>query len=168
MGGCQEDDFHPLAHGLLYFMGERRHLFPGAAVDDSHIRTQAPGGAGHVNGHVAAADDCQPLADGQGLAQIVAPEKFHPLHDPLGVLAFDPQGFAYVAADTQEHRLVTLLQQAVQGEIPPHGTIGLQLHPQAQDIVDLPVQYVLGQPVVGDAHPEHAAGLGRASKMVGR
>ena len=65
MGRRQIDDFHPFAQGLLHFMGERRHLLPGAAIDDGHVRTQAPGRAGHVNGHVAAADDRQPLADGQ-------------------------------------------------------------------------------------------------------
>ena len=129
MGSRQIDDFHPFAQGLLHFMGERRHLLPGTAVDDGHIRTQAPGRAGHVNGHVAAADDRQPLADGQGLAQIVAPEKLDSLHDAVGVLAFDPQGFAHMAADSQENGLISLLKEAIHGEIPPQGGIGLKRPP---------------------------------------
>ena len=78
-GGGQIDDLHPFAQGLFDFMGKGRHFFPGAAVDDGHLGAQAPGGAGHVDGHVAAADDRQPFAHRQGLAQIVAAQELHPL-----------------------------------------------------------------------------------------
>ena len=54
-------DFHPFTHSLFNLVGKGGHLLPGTAINDGHFRAQPPGGAGYVNGHIAATDDRQPL-----------------------------------------------------------------------------------------------------------
>ena len=125
----QVNHLDAFAQGLLHFVLEGRHLFPGTAVDDGHVRPQPDGAAGHVDGHVAAADDGQALADLLGLAQVVAPQELDPLDHARGVLVFNAQGFAHVAADAQEDRLIALLLQGIQGEVPAQGGVGLECPP---------------------------------------
>ncbi len=156
-GRGQIDDLHPFAGGLFDLMGKGGHLFPGPAVDDGHFGPQPPGGAGHVDGHVAAADDRQPFPHRQGFFQVGPAQELHALDHAVGILAGNPQGLAHVAADPQEHGLIAFFQQPIHRKIPAQGGVGLQFHPQAQDVVDFPVQDIFGQAVVGDAHPEHAA-----------
>ncbi len=99
------------------------HFFPGAAIDDGHGGAVAPGGAGHVQGDVAAADHRHPFAHLDFLAQIVAAQELHPLHDPFQVLARNSQRPPLVTADAQEHGLVALVKQVIQGEVLPQGHI---------------------------------------------
>ena len=130
-GRGQIDHLDALAQGLFHFVLKGRHLIPGAAVDDGHVRPQSNGGAGHVDGDVAAADDRQLLADLLGLAQVVAPQELHPLDHARGVLVGDAQGFAHVAADAQEDGLIAFVEEAIQGEVPAQGGVGLEGHAQA-------------------------------------
>ena len=51
------DDGNALVLGLFHFPGGGGHLFPGFQADEGDVTPLAPGGAGHIHGHVAAADD---------------------------------------------------------------------------------------------------------------
>jgi hypothetical protein len=51
--------------------------------------------------------------------------------------------------------------QIGQGHVLAKGGIELYFHAQALDAVDLVIQGIGGQPVVRNAHPEHAAGHGK-------
>ena len=142
-------------------MAVGRHLFPGTAVDNGDVRTQAPGGAGHVHGHVAAADDRQFLAHRIGFAQGLPAEKIHSLDHAFRIFPGDVHLAAHMTAYPQEDRFVALLLQVIQREIPPHGGVGLQFDTQAQDIIDLLIQDIFREAIIRDTHPQHAAGLGQ-------
>ena len=59
----QEVELDPLVHRGLHLFGVGRHGLALAPVDHMHFfGAQAPGGAGRVQGHVAAADHGHALA----------------------------------------------------------------------------------------------------------
>ena len=63
MGLLSSDEFHPFGLGRRDLLVEGRHLGAGAAVlQDDLGRAEAQRRAGGVDGHVAAADDHDPLA----------------------------------------------------------------------------------------------------------
>ena len=62
-GACRVSSSAPSAIGALHLLGQGGHVLLAAAVDAGHpVRPQADGAAGHVHGHVAAADDHHLLA----------------------------------------------------------------------------------------------------------
>ena len=74
------------------------------------------------------------------------------------LLPLDAHGPPLPGADGQDHRAV-IPAQLLQLDVPAQAHPGLQGHPQAQHGLDLPVQGLLRQAVVGDAVAQHAAGL---------
>ena len=65
---------------------------------------------------------------------------------------------AALQAGGQEDGLVAVAQQAVHREVGAGALVEPQVHAQRRDLVDLALQDVLGQAVVGDADAQHAAG----------
>ena len=61
----------------------------------------------------------------------------------------------------QKHGIKALGQQAVHGDIPSQALIAMDLNPQVGDHLDVLVQHGRGQAVVGNPHPQHAAGFGQ-------
>jgi len=62
-----------------------------------------------------------------------------------------------MAAQSQENGLIAVFHEAVQGQVPAQGHIGLDLHPPPLDVSNLFFEDILGQAVIGNAHPQHAA-----------
>ena len=83
-----------------------------------------------------------------------------------------------MSAHGQEDGLVSLLEKVVDGEVPAQGLAGLDLDVVLADEADVVLQILPGQPVIRDAHGQHAAGHGQGfedghripspSQMVGR
>src|SRR5208283_569606 len=101
----------------------RGHFLTGPAIDDGHGGPIAPGGAGYVQGHVAAADHRNAFAYLEFLTQIVAAQELHPLHDSFQILARDSERPPYMTTYAQEHCFVALVRDVVQGEVFPQGAI---------------------------------------------
>ncbi len=99
-------DLHALLLGLCHFPGGSRHLFPGFERDQGDLAPLAPGGPGHVHGHVAAADDRHFLAlEIELLTRGRVFEIFDAPEDSLGVRAGHRQADGILRPDAQEDRL---------------------------------------------------------------
>ena len=159
-GRHQRLDLRALGQRAGDLVGQRRHILDAAAVDARHLlRTQTDGAAGHVHGHVAAADDHHLLA-GKVRHHVVADgaQHLHGGHHVLAVLAGDAHLLILMGADGDIQAVVVLLQ-LLHPDIGTHGGVGMGLNAQRQDGVDLRVQQVPGEPVAGDAVAQHAAQL---------
>ena len=85
-------------------------------------------------------------------------QQVHGTEHPLVVTAGYAGGAPLLQTDGHQHRVVPV-PQLLQGEIPAHPGVAADLHAQGGDHLDLPVQHILRQAVVGDAVAHHAAGL---------
>ena len=167
------DQLDPFGLGLLQFPAEGGHLVP--RLEAGHGDALGAGtqrGQGHVDGHVAAAHDDDPVAYRHVLAVTDVGQELHaPQHvGVLGVLELDLA--AHLRAHAQEDGVVAVGLERLDG----HGTrdagpsrprhpaperdAGLDLDPQRRDGADLLVEHRVGQPVGGDAVAQHAARLG--------
>ena len=105
----QHFELDPLFQCLVDLPCVGRHLGPGAAVDDRHIAgAQAQGGAGRVDGRVAAADNHHPVAQPDLFAQANAAQEGHAVEYALGVFAGNGQLLRFVGADGQEYGAVAV------------------------------------------------------------
>ena len=158
--GHQGQQLHPLGHGALHLLGHGGHIHLAAAVDAGDLlRPQAHGAAGHVHGHVAAADDHHPLAG--EVRQLVVPDLPEHLHggdDPPALLPGDAGLLVRLGADGDVDAVV-LAAQLLKGDVLPHVHLGVDGNAQGENGVDLPVQLLPGEAVAGDAVAEHAAQL---------
>ena len=66
-----------------------------------------------------------------------------------------------MGAHGQQDAVIALGPQVVEGEVGADLHAGLELHAHALDAEHLGLEHLLGQPVVGDAHGQHAAGNGQ-------
>ena len=161
LGGVGEELIDDaLFPGLVDLQLLSGHLRLGAAVDHVDLLgPQADGGAAGVHGGVAAADNghlvanVRPLSQGHPLEEVDAPQ------DPVQVLSRAADGHAGPGADGHHHGVVAALK-FLEGGVHPDAEVVLHLHTQGGDLVDLLVQHLLGQAVLGDAVAEHAAHLG--------
>ncbi len=157
-GGGEILDIHTLGQGVLDFILAGRHFGAGPAVEDAHLRRPQPRRhAGCVNGHIAATDDDDPALHQIGFVEVSTTQEFHPVHDPFGILPGDIELLALMGADAQIDRFVTLSLQLIEGEILAQAGVELDLHSQAGDGPDFLLEHLRGQPVVGNAHTQHAA-----------
>jgi hypothetical protein len=160
---CQVLEGDALLAGTGNLVGVSRHFAGRAAVDQGDLGTaQAFGGARRVHGNVAAADDHYPLARFGLALQVDLAQEGHGI-DHLAKIRFagNVQRKALMGADAYEDGLEPLTLQIVQGKILTQSLTGTHGHAQAQNMIDLAIQYVGRQAVVGDAHPQHAAQLGK-------
>ena len=137
--------------------GRRRALVLDAGERDL-VGAAAEGGAAGVVGHVAAADHDHALAGRGALAERLRAQELDGAHDALLVEAVDRQVLALVQAGRQEHGLVAVGEQRVDGEVGAAALPGLELDAQGGDAVDLALQRRARQAVLGDADAQHAAG----------
>ena len=164
--GHEEFHLDPLFEGLLDLLGCGRHLRPGAAVEDEDLlRTRADGRPDGIHRDVPAADDGDPVAEGDLLAQVDPFEVIDPVDDPLELLAryVELAGEDGPAADEDG---VVLLPELLERDILPDRGVEVDLHPQLLDHLDLRLENVLGEAVFGDAHGEPAAGHGQGLEDV--
>ena len=136
-----------------------RHLRAGAAVDDVHLlRPEPDGRARHVDGDVAAADDGDPPADPGHAREVDLAQEIDPLAHPVGTFARDAELDSLVGAQRQIDRLEALGEEAVDGDIPAQRGVGFDLDPEVGDDLDLAVEHVPRQAVVGNTDAQHPAG----------
>ena len=77
----------------------------------------------------------------------------------FAVFALDAQLFIGMGTDGDIHGIVLLLDLG-DLDIRAHRDIGMYLDAGRKDMLDIPVQHILGQAVIGDAVAQHAAQLG--------
>jgi hypothetical protein len=119
--------------------------------------TVADGGAGAVHGRVAHADhgDVVPQPEGLGVGQIVDAEG----HIAQS-LTLDVHGVGLPQTGTDEHALVAVAEQVIDGDGLADGGVGPDMDALELKVAVLEiVQHTVGQAVVGDAVPHHAADL---------
>ena len=156
----QRQHFRALRHSAGDLVRQGGHILDAAAVDAGHLlRTQADGAAGHVHGHVAAADDHHVLAgEVRHVTVADAPQHLHGGHDVFAVLAGDTRALTLMGADGDVQAVVLLLE-LLEGDLLAHGHVGVGLDTQREDGVDLRVQLLPREAVAGDAVAQHAAQL---------
>ena len=131
--------------------------FVPAGVAGNVAGTVADGGAGAVHGRVAHADDGHIIAqtEGLGVCQIVDAKGY-----VAKALALDVHGVGLPQTGTDEHALVAVAEQIVDGDGLADGGIGAHLDAlQLQMTVLEIVQHTVRQAVVGDTVAHHAADL---------
>ena len=138
----------------------------GAAVDDGDLRAQTACAAGRVHGHVAAAHHRHlptPLDGGGaaglvGLHEIDAGQKFVGGVHALPAFAGNAHEFGQTRAAADEHGLEAVFPlQLVDGQGLADDHVGLNIHAQRLQVLDLPAHNALGQAELGDAVHQHAA-----------
>ena len=157
-GVVEEHELDALLHGLHDLDVVGGHLLPGSTVYAVDLQgAKADGGAQAVHCHVAAADNADAPSDLDLLAQVDVLEELGGRHDALyAVLALQPEGLGPVGTNGQQYGVV-VLQQLLQGDVTSDGDAGVVSNALLPDPVDLLVQLLDGQPVVGDTNAEHAA-----------
>ena len=157
LGRVQVHDLAALGLGAGDLLVLRRHVGDAATVgDDDLLGAQAHGGAGHVHGHVAAADHGDREAGEVGRVVVAhVAQELDGGHDALGVLARKAQLLVRVRTDG-EVDCVVLLAQA--GElVAVDAVVQLGLDAAVEQPLDLRVELLARQAVVGDAVAQHAA-----------
>ncbi len=158
-GGVRGPDDDALLLSLADLVRARRHVV--AAFQAGHVHllgAQPPGGAGAVEGHVAAAQHDHPFADSHLVAQVHSAQEVGAHQDALTVGPRDAQLLSFVGAHCNHDRLVALLEERVQRF---HPGPGHDNHSHSFDLADLALDHVPRQPVFGDAVAEHASGGGK-------
>ena len=142
-------------------------LLHGAAVDDVDVLgAQTQGGSRGVHRHVAAADDGDLAAlhdrgDGivvVGLHQVGAGQELIGGVDALVALAGDVHKVGQTGAGADEHGLIAVLKELVDGQGLADDHVGLDVHAELLEALDLLGNDVLGQTELGNAVDQNAAG----------
>ena len=163
----EEIHLHPFVFRLHDLHLVRGHFGPGPPVEKPDLAgVEAECRARAVDGGVAAAHHQHTPRQRLGPVQTVFAQELDPGDDPLGLFILYPHLGAFPGADAEEHGGVTLFLEPRHGEVTPEGHIGVELHAQVEDLVDLEVERLLRQTVLGDAIAEHPARLGQTLKHV--
>ena len=148
----------PLLLGEADLLIGRRHLGARPPVHDCHlVRTQPEGGARRVHRRVSAADDGGPLANANRLAQVHASQEVERVHHAAALAPLDVEPEVLVGAAGDEGSGVALAAEAVQRHVAPDPAVQPHLDAVVQQLVDLEVQHVSGEPVLGNAQAQHPA-----------
>ena len=155
------DDGNAFVLGLFHFPNGGGHLFPGFQADEADVAPLAPGGAGHIHGHVAAADDQHLFAvKGEFLAHGRILQVFHAPEHALGVGPRHRQANGILGPYAEEDGAETVPgEEVVDGAVAADGGVAVDLHPAALNIIHFPIQDFPGQPVGRDAVAQPAAGF---------
>ena len=152
------EDAHPFLLGLCDLPGMGGHVV--AALQAAHVHLfgpQAHRRACHVNGHVAAAQHQHPLAQPRPLTHSHLTEEIGVEQHAGQVGPRNAQLAALVRAHRQEHGGVAVLQQRVHVV---HAGVEFELHSQGQDVVNLALDQLGGQAVLGHSDAHHSPGDG--------
>ncbi len=154
-------DPHALALGLLDLDRVRGHLRARSPVQERDLAGAQPQrGARAVDSGVSATHDHHPAAHLDPPPQPHVLEELDALQHARDVLVLDAERGAVPGAQRQEDRVLALVSQGGDGEVPAEVHVGRELHPEVEDLRDLRVEDLLGEAVLGDAVAEHATRLG--------
>jgi hypothetical protein len=153
----QEFELDPFFQGFVDLPLVGWHFSPSPAIDDGHIAgTQTPRSARGVNGCVSTPDNNYAIAQEYLFAQGDLPEKRHAMKYTLGlILTRNLQLLGLVGPNRQKDGGKALVEQRI--DIPDR-MIQSQIDAELQDLVDLVVQYGVGQTVRRDPHSRHPSG----------
>ena len=87
-------------------------------------------------------------------------QEIHRVDHLRGVFTLDAQLESLMGAGSNEHGIV-LGRQVSELNILADGRAGLDFDAKVSDVFDLVIEYVLGQPVVGNPDCKHTAGNGQ-------
>ncbi len=141
---------HALVLRGLDLKGIGRHFFLGAAINDADRAAEADGGAGAVNGGIAAADDGDFAAQRRCLAQSVGFEEIHAQVAAVQIRAFDRHRHGFLRAHGQIDGVV-LTAELLELQIFAQLDIVADAHAIAAEQLDLAVQNGFGQTIFRDA-----------------
>ena len=113
-----------------------------------------------VDGRVAAADDRRDGLDVQWLPGGQPGEKIDAGVTALQLLTGHREGAVLPCADAHEDGVVAVGLEGFQVKVLAETKPGAHLDAQVEDALDLPVEHLLGQPVLRDPVAQHAAQLG--------
>ena len=147
-------------------LGGSRHVLAQAAVKDRDFRAEPDGATGRIDGGVPTADDGDPVAQ---LFVSLHPCRFIGIEIPQ---EFDAAVHARLVLPLHAHLLasvragcevndVEILADLVKGNGLAHTGVALDLHAQAADVVDFPVQDVPGKAVGGNRPAQHSSRVGQ-------
>ena len=160
-GGDEEVHLHALVLGLRDLRLVGGHLRARAPVEEAHLGdAQAQRGARAVDGGVPAAHHQHPAVDVDLALEAELLEELDAGEHPRGVFVRDAHPGAVPGPDSQEDGVVAALLEAGHREVAPELDVGGELDAEIEDLVDLEVEHVLGQTVLGDAVAQHAPRLG--------
>ncbi len=168
-GVVQELELDALLLGVVDLLSPGGQLVTAAAVDYEHlVRAHALGAARRVHGHVAAADDGDALGVvlyrrivvvAIGLHEVDTGEVLVGGVDAEQVLARDIHELGQTGAGADEHGLIAILEQLVERHGAADDAVVDELDALALEVLDLAVDYALGQTELGDAVGQDAAAL---------
>src|SRR5512132_584271 len=155
LDGPQPVDHDAFLQRLVRFELVRRHLRPGAPIDDHRLVAEAHGDAGGVHCRIAAAVDGDLAAELGRIAHLDVLEEADRVEDLAGVAGGDVGLLREVCAHGDEHR-VELASLFFADDVLDL-VIEHDLHARSLDALNLAVEDVARQPVGGDAEVHHAA-----------
>ncbi len=155
-GHCISDQLDALGLGLFQFPLVGRDLAPRATVDQVDLFcSQAQGSGGHIHGGDPTAHYGHLFADAGWPAQVDLSQEGNARQNPWQVLSLDAQPRLAGDAGGQEDGIVALVQELARIA---DRAVQAELHPQAQDVVNVSLQDTFGQAMFGDAHAHHPSG----------
>ena len=156
---AQVEQAHALLQPLADLGGMGRHVLPATAYHHRHRQgPQADGGAGDVDGGVAAAVDHHVAVEGHRFLQLHRPQHADGVEDRQAAGLGDGQLLAPLQANRQEAGVVAPRRQG-RWQV-RHPAVEADLHPHGLDALDLGVELLPRHAVLGDAVADHAPGLG--------
>ena len=148
---------HALFEGFLDLGVVRGHALARAAVhDDRLLGAQALGGASGVHRRVAAPVDDDAPAKQRALLSLHAAQQRDGVENVGRLAGGDVRAFADVRADGQERGVEAAIAHRVQ-DVRDLG-VALQRDTEVEDALDLGVEHVARQAVLGYAEAHHPAG----------
>ena len=159
-------DVHAVLVGLHDLLDARGHVLGALQAEHLHVLgAQARRGAGHVDGHVAAAHHDGPAGKRGGLAAVLlllghGAQEVHRHRAALDVLTRDAGQTAALATDRHVERLEALLAQLGERHVATDLDAVANLGAHLLDDGDLGLDHALLQLVAGNAVGEHAARAG--------
>ena len=166
-GALAADDLDALLAGVADLPVVGRHLIVRLQADHCDLTAgYSPGGAGHIDGHVAATDDDGLIANTRVATGVDVLQEGDRQQHAFKIDPRDGQGTAQGEADSDQHGVIFLCQ-LVKTYIHTDGDAGANLHTHAGDICKILVEDSLGKPVLQDTRTQEAAGLGLFLKDYG-
>ena len=151
-------DLYALALCFLLLLGQSGHFGDGLeAVHGGMVRALAHGGAGDIDGDIAAADHNDLSLERRAAGERDITQEVDASDHALGVLAGDIQLSAALRADGDIEGFKALHAELRDGNIPADLDAGFEFDVHAAQNVDLGVDNALFEAEVRDAEREHAA-----------
>ena len=151
-------DDHTVGQAAVLLLGHGGHLLVLLqAVDVDAALAQAQGGAGHVDGCVAAADDHGVALQGGDAALVHAAQQVKAGHNAFQLLALNVQLQGFLETHGHVEGLEALFPQLLDGDVLAHFHAAAELHAHLTEHIDLGLDNGLIHTEVGDAVHQHAA-----------